>query len=131
MFRKSILLLALLAIQGCTSESAPRNQLQASHPVTLEQYQQSSGNPSANSVSRNQFDANSPRSTADGSGSVIINIIGQGTDHSNPLVREWKVTNCRPGTAESRRYPCVTSDQYGNACQLGSCLPVDLYRGNQ
>lgn len=132
MFRKSIPLLALLAIQiGCTLEPAARHELRAAHPVTLQQYKQAEGNLPKLQIDQNTADVNSPGRITIGPGTVTIDNIGQGTDHTNPAVREWKRTACRPGSSESRRYPCVTSMPNGDACQIGSCLPADLYRGNR
>lgn len=41
-------------------------------------------------------------------------------------VTKWIERNCTPGSKWANQYPCVTSDQYGNACQIGTCRPAEI-----
>jgi hypothetical protein len=51
-----------------------------------------------------------------------INASGPGTAN----VEAWRQRNCEPGSKYANQYPCVTSDQSGNACQIGTCRPAEI-----
>lgn len=66
--------------------------------------------------------------SAPGDASVSISVPAAPgiTQPLNSQVSEWMKTNCAPGNPAANKYPCVTSDANGNACQLGSCLPAEI-----